>query len=142
MRYTSGMQISLETNHEHYAILGYTPGLLTLVQPRRVEAPSTVEERKKMVSTSCILMPGYMSDTWPPQTFDDLTAEHFAALLALKPELVVLGTGAKLRFPKPDRLAPLINQGIGVEVMDTPAACRTYNFLMVDGRNVLAALLL
>ncbi len=65
----------------------------------------------------------------------------FAPLLALKPEIVLLGTGPAFDFPHPRVLAPLRDAGIGVEVMDTPAACRTYNILLAEGRNVVAALL-
>jgi len=59
----------------------------------------------------------------------------------MKPELVLIGTGAKFEFPEPARLAPLRSAGIGVEVMDTAAACRTYNILLGEGRGVVAALI-
>ena len=62
-------------------------------------------------------------------------------MVELAPEIVLLGTGAQFRFPEPALLAPLYKAGIGVEVMDTPAACRTYNILLGEGRNVVAALL-
>ena len=78
---------------------------------------------------------------WPVDRFDALTAENFAALAALKPELVIFGSGARIRFAKPALLRPLIDAGIGVETMDTPAACRTYNVLLAEGRSVVAALL-
>ncbi|MEK6748241.1 MAG: Mth938-like domain-containing protein [Pseudomonadota bacterium] len=136
------MQISLEADHKHYSIISYAPGCLTLAQPRQTPIPSSLEERKTTVQKSCILTPDSLYENWPPQCFDDFTAEHFAALLPMAPELVILGTGSRLRFPISAILAPLMTRGIGVEVMNTAAACRTYNFLMVDGRNVLAALLL
>ena len=78
---------------------------------------------------------------WSVDRFDALSAEHFAALAALKPELVIFGSGARIRFAKPALLRPLIDAGIGVETMDTPAACRTYNVLLAEGRSVVAALL-
>jgi len=78
---------------------------------------------------------------WAPDGFDALTAEDFAALLALSPEVVLIGTGARLRFPAPQLLRPLIEAGIGFEVMDVAAACRTYNILATEGRAVAAALL-
>ncbi len=78
---------------------------------------------------------------WPATSVDELTADHLAAILELKPEIVLLGTGAAFRFPDPARLAPLYKAGLGVEVMDTPAACRTYNILLGEGRNVVAALI-
>jgi uncharacterized protein len=79
---------------------------------------------------------------WPPTRFEALEAAHFEQLLALRPELVIFGSGQRLRFPAPALLRALIERRIGVETMDTPAACRTYNVLATEGRNVLAALLL
>ncbi len=79
---------------------------------------------------------------WPIGSVDELQADHLAAIIELKPAIVLLGTGARFQFPDPARLAPLYKAGIGVEVMDTPAACRTYNILLGEGRDVLAALIL
>ena len=79
---------------------------------------------------------------WPAASLDSLTADHLAAIVELKPEIVLLGSGPTFRFPEPAILAPLYKAGIGVEVMDTPAACRTYNILLAEGRNVHAALIL
>jgi uncharacterized protein len=78
---------------------------------------------------------------WPADEFTALGAEHFAALAELKPELVIFGSGSRLRFPTPAWLRPLIEQRIGFETMDTAAACRTYNVLLAEGRSVVAALL-
>jgi uncharacterized protein len=78
---------------------------------------------------------------WPVNGFDDLRAEHFDALLALKPELVLLGTGARLRFAHPSLTQSLMRAGIGVDCMDVAAACRTYSVLTAEGRKVLAALI-
>ena len=78
---------------------------------------------------------------WPVDSFDALDASHFEMLAALRPQLVIFGSGARLRFPPPRLLAGLIGARIGVEAMDTPAACRTYNVLLAEGRSVLAALL-
>ena len=78
---------------------------------------------------------------WPVASFEALSAEHFAVLAAIKPELVIFGSGARLRFLRPAVLRPLIDKGIGVETMDTAAACRTYNVLLGEGRAVVAALL-
>jgi uncharacterized protein len=71
-----------------------------------------------------------------------LEAAHFEAILEFMPEIVLLGTGGTLRFPHPRLTEALIRAQIGVEVMDTPAACRTYNILASEGRKVAAALLL
>jgi uncharacterized protein len=78
---------------------------------------------------------------WPVDRFEVLTPAHFADLLALAPELVIFGSGAKIRFVRPALLKPLIERRIGVETMDTAAACRTYNVLLAEGRSVVAALL-
>jgi uncharacterized protein len=79
---------------------------------------------------------------WPATSLDELSADHVAAILELNPEIVLLGSGSTFRFPEPKRLGPLYKAHIGVEVMDTPAACRTYNILLGEGRNVVAALIL
>jgi uncharacterized protein len=79
---------------------------------------------------------------WRAAGFESLRAEDFAAVLELEPELVLIGTGARQRFPAAALLRPFIDGGVGFEVMDTAAACRTYNILMGEGRHVVAALLL
>jgi uncharacterized protein len=78
---------------------------------------------------------------WTPRDFAALTVEHFAQVAALDPELVIFGSGARLRFPHPSLLRPLLERRIGVETMDTAAASRTYNVLLQEGRSVVAALL-
>ncbi len=77
---------------------------------------------------------------WQAASFESLSADHFARIASLKPELVIFGSGARLRFPAPALLRPLIDAGIGVETMDTAAACRTYNVLLAEGRSVVAGL--
>jgi len=79
---------------------------------------------------------------WPCARFEDLSAAHFAQLATLETELVIFGSGLRNRFPPPAWLAPLMARRIGLESMDTPAACRTYNILASEGRNVVAALIL
>lgn len=78
---------------------------------------------------------------WDCPSFEELSAAHFERLLASKPELVIFGSGNRLRFASPALLRGLIERGIGVECMDTQAACRTYNILAGEGRKVVAALL-
>lgn len=86
-----------------------------------------------------------VSDTrledWTARGVAELTREHFAAVLALSPQIVLLGTGSRFDFPDPAALAQLHEARIGVEVMDTRAACRTFNILVGEGRNVVAALI-
>ncbi|MSQ69783.1 MAG: hypothetical protein EXR27_00660 [Betaproteobacteria bacterium] len=91
---------------------------------------------------SLIVLPDRLLDDWAATDFDALAAEHWLPLLELSPEVVLLGTGNLLRFPRPVVLRPLIDAGIGVEVMDVRAACRTYNILMSENRKVAAGLLL
>ena len=79
---------------------------------------------------------------WAPARFDALALEHFALLAALEVEVVLLGTGARQRFPAPGLTEPLRAARVGLEVMDVAAACRTYNILLAEERRVAAALLL
>ncbi len=79
---------------------------------------------------------------WDLARFDALEASHFDAVAALAPELVLFGSGTRLRFPQPRWLQALHARRIGIETMDTAAACRTYNLLVAEGRQVVAALIL
>ena len=79
--------------------------------------------------------------TWSAQRFEQLSADHFAELARHEPELVIFGSGTRMRFAPPSCLRALIEKGIGFESMDTAAACRTYNVLLAEGRAVVAALL-
>ena len=88
-----------------------------------------------------IVLAQQLIDTWQPASFDALTPEHFLTLAELGAEIVLLGTGLRQRFPHPRLTRALIDQRIGLEVMDTGAACRTYNILVSEGRSVAAALL-
>jgi uncharacterized protein len=81
------------------------------------------------------------STLWECPAFDSLRAEHFEVFAGLQPELVIFGSGERLRFPHPSCLQNLYARRIGVETMDTQAACRTFNFLAAEGRRVIAALL-
>jgi len=91
---------------------------------------------------SIIVMPDSPVVPWPVNSFDGLTPELFEMLLAPAPEVVVFGSGERLRFPHPRLTAALSARRIGVETMDFTAACRTYNILMSEGRRVAAALLI
>ena len=101
-----------------------------------------VEVNRTRYQRSLVVTAERIVQDWPIASVDELEADHLAAIVELKPVIVLLGTGARLQFPDPARLAPLYKAGIGVEVMDTPAACRTYNILLGEGRDVLAALIL
>lgn len=90
---------------------------------------------------SIIVAPERVSN-WEIAGFDALCLGDFESILALSPEVVILGTGATLRFPHPALTRPLAQAAVGFEAMDTKAACRTFNILMAEGRQVVAALLL
>jgi uncharacterized protein len=79
---------------------------------------------------------------WLCEKFEDLGEEHFLILAGMNTELVIFGSGHRLRFPKAAWLKPLIDKQIGLETMDTQAACRTYNILASEGRHVALALIL
>jgi uncharacterized protein len=91
-------------------------------------------------SSSLVVLPDRIEE-WPAKTFDQLSADDFAFLRGLNAEIVLLGTGARQRFPNPRLTAALAQAGIGLEVMDLQAACRTYNILVAEERKVAAALL-
>ncbi|MFA6312944.1 MAG: Mth938-like domain-containing protein [Sterolibacterium sp.] len=91
---------------------------------------------------SLLLLPEQIEPDWGAAGFEALTEADFAGIAALDCEVLIFGTGRRQRFPRPALLQPLMLARIGVEVMDTPAACRTYNILMAEDRKVAAALLL
>jgi uncharacterized protein len=96
-----------------------------------------VEYRGSILVTSERIVTG-----WAAGGFDALSEADFAALAALAPEVALFGTGSRLRFPHPRLTRALTDAGIGLEVMDTPAVCRTFNILAAEGRKVAAGVLL
>jgi len=118
-------------------------------QPDRAEGVNIItrhDESSVWVGNTCfkhsLLVPSEGDVlAWPPGTVRELEAVHFEQVLALKPELVIFGSGTRLQFVSPALHCCLIEQRIGIETMDTAAACRTYNVLASEGRRVLAALL-
>ena len=118
------------------------------LQPDRSDAqtisahgPGWVAVGQEKITTSCVLSASGERLPWAGR-FEDLGPEHFDTLARLGVEVVIFGSGARLRFPKPAWLASLARARIGIETMDTAAACRTYNILAQEGRNVAVALLL
>lgn len=93
-------------------------------------------------ATSVIVMRDRVIDPWRPAPVERLTIEDFSALLEQPPEVLLLGTGATQRMPPPALFAACAARGIGLEAMDNRAACRTYNLLLSEYRNVAAAILL
>jgi len=92
-------------------------------------------------SNSLVIMADRIIPDWRPGSFQSLSEKDFAAFVELRPDLVVLGTGQRQQFPDPRLYRALIDASIGVEIMTTPAACRTYNILTSEGRKVIGALL-
>ncbi len=94
------------------------------------------------IRSSCIVTADALIANWPPATLDDLQLHHLEVIFELRPELVVLGTGARQRFaPAPVRSA-FAARGIGIEAMDLGAACRTFNILVQEERRAAAVLFL
>jgi len=94
------------------------------------------------IDSSVIIGSGGQRMAWPCRQFSELDASHFAQLAELDIELVIFGSGSTIRFPKPAWLQPLMQRRLGIETMDTHAACRTYNILSGEGRKVVVALLI
>ncbi|HEY3048381.1 MAG TPA: Mth938-like domain-containing protein [Polaromonas sp.] len=117
---------------EVQSILGYGPGWVGL-------GSKGVAEK---IEHSIVIGSGGEKFDWHCPRFEQLTAEHFTRLVETLPELVIFGSGTRLRFPPPAFLRALMEKRIGIETMDTLAACRTYNILAGEGRRVIAALLI
>jgi uncharacterized protein len=103
---------------------------------------SSIQINGKNFSSGMVITQDKLVPDWEVASIEALQPEHIETIAKLKPELVLLGTGTKLVFPEVRVYAMLIQQGIGVEVMDTGAACRTYNILSGEGRRVVAGLIL
>ncbi len=145
----NAMQIHQDYDHTRYTIRAYEDRALTVIAPLDLPPdadPGTVrraqQARLHCVGEPVVVTPERLITGWMNGDIMDLRADHLEALCAVEMEVLILGTGPRQVFPHPRHLAPLMERGIGVEVMDTAAACRTYNFLISDGRRAAAALLL
>ena len=107
----------------------------------RSYAPGEVRIGETVIRGSCLITPDQVIDDWRPRTVADLSLDDLQPVIAMKPEVVVIGSGPRQEFPAPEILGAVLSRGIGCEVMDTGAACRTYNILASEGRTVVAALL-
>ena len=114
------------------SLLGYGPGWVGL-------GSNGVAEK---IERSIVIGSRGEKFDWHCARFEDLTEEHFSQLAATQPELVIFGSGTRLRFASPVFMRSLMQGRIGIETMDTLAACRTYNVLAGEGRLVIAALLI
>ncbi|HSW93967.1 MAG TPA: Mth938-like domain-containing protein [Gammaproteobacteria bacterium] len=122
------MELDLDSNQAKYQIRAYQPGTLLV--------------NDTTYSRSIVISPDTLIDDWKPQHISELTSDDLAVISELSPAILLIGTGSTLAFPKLDIYGDLINEGIGVEVMDTGAACRTFNALTAENRNVAAALII
>lgn len=122
------MKLTEEFGAGTYRIRAYEPGRVTINQE--------VLEHSVIVSADTLIR------DWPPETVSELNADHMAMIADLEPEVVLLGTGDRQQFPDRYLLRDLIARGIGIEVMDSAAACRTFNVLLAEERRVVAGLLL
>lgn len=145
------MQISQEIDVFSYSIRGFNESAVTInipVDPDEFMAKrsdpdvETPKIRQEDISQSFIISAKQLIRDWPPHSIETLTEHDFALIAELNPEVVILGTGSQLEWPKQSLFRPLIEKGIGVEVMGTAAACRTYNILSFEGRQVAAGLII
>lgn len=105
-------------------------------------SPQEIRIGGQRLTASCIVTADTLIADWEPRSFAELQPEHLERILALQPELVVLGTGQTQRFPPAPIRAALTARGVGLEVMDLGAACRTFNILVQEERRVAAGLFL
>ncbi len=105
-------------------------------------ADDHVMVNRERYDSNIVVMANEIRSDWDAANFDTLNETHFEYFLALQPDVLLLGTGKQQHFPHPRLYRALTNAGIGVECMDTAAACRTYNILVAEDRKVIAAILL
>lgn len=120
--------LSLDDNSAAYQIRAYRPGFLQV--------------NDTIFTQSLIISPTQLITDWTPQFIQELTQDDLQQIIPLHPTILLIGTGATLSFPDVEIYGELLNQGIGVEIMDTSAACRTYTALAAENRNVIAALII
>jgi len=118
------------------------PDPLTTLNTVTAYGPGFIEINSVRFNTSVYLTADQPPTEWTGGGFEALRMEDFSNLLTDRPEVVLLGTGARQRFPHPKLSAPLAQAHVGFEVMNTQAACRTFNILVAEGRRVVAVLLL
>ncbi len=95
-----------------------------------------------LYESSLVIFPDALHTGWPVNSIDELVVDHFKEVLARSPDIVLLGTGVQQRFPSIDIRRSLVASGLNLEIMDTAAACRTYNLLVSEGRDVAAAVII
>lgn len=133
------MKFTREQSEGQYSVHAYRPGSVTLNSPHAEDDRD--EEGRIELEESFILTPDTLIRDWPLDSPDHLGSDHLAPLKELAPEVILLGTGERLQFPGGEQLANLVGLGMGYEVMDSAAACRTFNILAGEGRQVAAAII-
>jgi uncharacterized protein len=103
---------------------------------------NSVSINGKKFSQSLVVASTRLHENWAIADIERLTSSHIELVLSFQPELIIIGTGNSLVFPAVETYSDIIGHGIGVDFMDTGAACRTYNILMSEGRDVVAGLIL
>ena len=144
------MQFSQEHNHSAHVIKSYDEDSIKVIRPLNEEMlrqadhdPNKANDLRPItLNKSMVIAADALLTAWPVKSVETLEEAHIEKLLELRPEIVILGTGKHLTWPQPNILQPLIQNGVGYEVMNTPAACRTYNILMHEDRRVVAAIML
>lgn len=132
------MKFSEDRELGSYSIKSYAAGEVSIIVPASENQAASL----RSMTRSFIIGTDTLNPDWPPQTIAELKAEDIEQFVDMAPEIVLLGSGAKLQFPNPALLSALMQRGIGFEVMDTAAACRTYNILLGEGRRVAAGLMM
>ena len=138
----------VEEKHSGLRIHGYASRRIDLLIPRELQLDVTQDLHQDPetglypLTSSFIISRGQLVPDWPVSCFAHLNAAAMETVCRLGPELIILGTGSKLQFPDAEITRPVHEAGIGLEIMDTAAACRTFNLLAGDGRHVVAALIM
>ncbi len=122
------MALHLDSNTNHKLFTGHGAGYVAV--------------NGQIYQRPVVVLPEELRTDWPATDFVSLNESHFDYFLALKPEVLLLGTGTKQHFAHPNLYRELIRARISIEFMDTPAACRTYNILVAEDRKVVAAVLI
>ena len=121
------MEFELDKGNATYQIRSYHDGQVTV--------------NSQTYTYPILVMPDLLLAPWGPDSFEDLQSSHFNVILPYKPQVILFGAGQTLRFPTAILYRELIDKNIGIEIMNTAAACRTYALLIAEGRKVAAALL-
>lgn len=143
------MKITPDINRKATLIRSYGEGHVVVVSPGKTANSNETQSVQsdiyagydvEMVKDNVVVMQDKIVRDLLPASPSELSHEHFQDLIQQRPELIIVGTGQKIIFPDQRVTVELWRHGIGIEVMDTAAACRTYNYLIADERHVFAAL--